>query len=152
MVVAFVLVDYEPVRNLLRLDEFYTSAVVFLSAWLIDAIGIAVVADGAMLRLSSAAMYVKFGCNGLEAILLFMAAVLAYPSSWRLKIIGIIVGSTILQILNILRIALLAWVLEYHPQNFALMHEYVTQSIMIALAFILFLFYLQVSEHEHKNR
>ncbi len=151
MVIAFILVDYEPIRELLRLDEFYTSAVVTLSAWLIELIDINVIADGAMLKLNGAIMHVKFGCNGLEAILLFIAAVLAYPASWRVRFIGIVAGSSVLQVLNIIRIALLAWVLEYYPQNFALMHEYVTQSIMIALAFILFLIYLQVAENEYKN-
>ena len=151
MVIAFLLVDYEPVRQALKLDAYYTGAVVRLSAWLIDAIGIHVTAHGALLYLNHAVMEVKFGCNGLEAILLYVAAVLAYPASWKLRLIGIVLGSTVLQVLNIIRIGVLAWVLEYHQKNFALMHEYVTQSIMIALAFIVFLFYLQATENEHKT-
>lgn len=152
MVIAFVLVDYEPVRNALKLDAYYTGGVVALSAWLIQAIGIDVHAHGAFLSLNHAVMEVKFGCNGLEAILLYTAAVLAYPASAKLRLIGIVAGSTLLQILNIIRIGVLAWVLEYHEAQFALMHEYVTQSIMIALAFIIFLFYLQVAEREHRTQ
>ncbi len=148
MVIAFVLVDYEPVRQALKLDHYYTGAVVALSAWLIDLIGIPVTAHGAYLQLHHAVMEVKFGCNGLEAILLYVAAVLAYPAGWKLRLVGIVAGSAVLQVLNIVRIGVLAWVLEYHQQNFALMHEYVTQSIMIALAFLVFLFYLQATEHE----
>ncbi len=148
MLIAFVLVDYEPVREALHLDHYYTGAVVALSAWFIDLLGIHVTAHGAFLYLDHAAMEVKFGCNGLEAILLYVAAVLAYPASWKLRLIGIIAGSTVLQVLNIIRIGVLAWVLEYHQRQFALMHEYVTQSIMIALAFIVFLFYLQATERE----
>ena len=151
MLIAFLLVDYEPVRNTLMLDAYYTGAVTKLSAWLIDAIGIPVNAKGALLYLNHAVMEVKFGCNGLEAILLYVAAVLAYPASAKLRLLGIILGSTLLQLLNIIRIGVLAWVLEYHEKQFALMHEYVTQSIMIALAFIVFLFYLQVTEREHRT-
>jgi len=150
MVAAFLLVDYEPVRAALQLDAYYTGAVVKLSALLIDLLGIPVRDQGAFLYLSHAVMEVKFGCNGLEAILLYAAAVLAYPAGWKLRIIGIIAGSTVLQVLNIIRIGVLAWVLEYHRQQFALMHEYVTQSIMIALAFIVFLFYLQAAELAHR--
>jgi exosortase/archaeosortase family protein len=151
MVIAFILVDYQPVRQALQLDAYYTGGVVALSAWLIDLLGIHVHAQGAFLHLRHAIMEVKFGCNGLEAILLYVAAVLAYPASWKLRIIGIIAGSTLLQVLNIIRIGILAWVLEYHQKQFALMHEYVTQSIMIALAFIIFLFYLQATERERNT-
>jgi exosortase/archaeosortase family protein len=154
MLIAFILVDYQPIHDFLRLDEFYTAAVVVLSKYLIELIGISVTAQGSFLHLNSAIMEVKFGCNGLEAILLFAAAVLAYPASWKLRLAGIIIGSTFLQIFNLIRIAILAWVLEYHPTVFPIMHEYITQSIMIAIAFVAFLVYLQnVTRHEKlKNR
>jgi exosortase/archaeosortase family protein len=152
MVIAFILVDYEPVRNALKLDAYYTGGVVALSAWLIQAIGIDVSAQGVFLNLNHAVMEVKFGCNGLEAILLYTAAVLAYPATAKLRFIGIVAGATLLQLLNIIRIGVLAWVLEYHEAQFALMHEYITQSIMIALAFIIFLFYLQIAEREHHTQ
>ncbi len=149
MIIAFILVDYKPVHDFLRLDEFYTTGVVFLSRYLIELLGIAVTAKGAFLHLGSAIMEVKFGCNGLEAILLLLAAILAYPASLKAKLFGVILGSTFLQFFNIIRIAILAWVLEYHPSIFPIMHEYITQSIMIAIAFVIFLVYLQnVTRHE----
>jgi exosortase/archaeosortase family protein len=149
MIIAFVLVDYKPVHDFLQLDKYYTSGVVYLSKHLIELIGISVRAEGALLHLGSNIMEVKFGCNGLEAILLLVAAILAYPSSFKAKILGIILGSTFLQFFNIIRIAILAWVLEKHPTVFPIMHEYITQSIMIAIAFVIFLVYLQnVTRHE----
>ena len=148
MIIAFILVDYKPVHDLLRLDEYYTGGVVYLSRFLIELIQIPVTAQGAFLHLSNAIMEVKFGCNGLEAILLFTAAVLAYPASWKARLLGVILGSIFLQFFNLIRIAILAWVLEYHPTVFPIMHEYITQSIMIAIAFVAFLIYLQnVSRH-----
>ena len=154
MIVAFILVDYQPIHDYLRLDEFYTSGIVYLSQLLIEFVGIPVHADGAFLHLGSAVMEVKFGCNGLEAILLLSAAILAYPASWKARLLGIILGSSFLQIFNLIRIAILAWVLEEHPTIFPIMHEYITQSIMIAIAFVIFLIYLQnISRHEKlKNR
>ncbi|MEA1918973.1 MAG: archaeosortase/exosortase family protein [Campylobacterota bacterium] len=154
MLAAFILVDYEPLRNLLHLDEYYTGSVVYLSAFLINLINIPVTVEGIYLHLNSAVMEVKFGCNGLEAILLYTAAVLAFPASWKLRTVGVILGSSFLQVFNLIRIAILAWVLEYHPTVFPIMHEYITQSIMIAIAFIIFLIYLQnINRHEKlKNR
>jgi len=149
MIVAFILVDYQPIHDYLHLDEFYTAGVVYLSQHLIEFLGIPVRAEGALLHLGSAVMEVKFGCNGLEAILLLCAAILAYPASWKARITGIFIGSIFLQFFNLIRIAILAWVLEEHPTVFPIMHEYITQSIMIAIAFVIFLVYLQnVSRHE----
>ena len=109
MVLAFLLVDYKPVHDFLRLDEFYTSAVVAVSEKLISLLGMSVSAQGKFLQLSHAVMEVKFGCNGLEAILLFVAAVLAYPASWKMRAAGIFVGSALLQLFNLVRIAVLVW-------------------------------------------
>ena len=142
MLLAFMLIEYEGVKNFLHLDAIYTGSVVWLSTHLIALLGIDVTASGAFLHLKNAIMEVKFGCNGLEAILLYCAAVLAFPASWKQRLWGILLGSMLLQIFNLLRIALLAWVLEYHYGIFDIMHEYITQSIMIAIAFVVFLLYL----------
>jgi exosortase/archaeosortase family protein len=148
MIIAFVLIEYESIKELLQLDRIYTGSVVWLSTHLIELIGIGVTSSGPFLHLHSAVMEVKFGCNGLEAILLFCAAVLAYPASWKQRVYGIVLGSTLLQFFNLLRIALLAWVLEFHRDIFDVMHEYITQSIMIVIAFVVFLIYLQYVNNE----
>ncbi len=149
MLLAFMLIEYESIKNLLHLDAIYTGAVVWLSTHLITLLGIDVTADHAFLHLDSAVMEVKFGCNGLEAILLYCAAVLAFPASWKQRLMGIFLGSSLLQLFNLLRIALLAWVLEYHHTIFDVMHEYITQSIMIVIAFVIFLIYLQYVTDEN---
>ena len=148
MLIAFMLIEYESMKNFLQLDFFYTGTVVWLSTHLIELIGINIASSGAFLHLDSAVMEVKFGCNGLEAILLYCAAVLAFPASWKTKILGVLIGSTLLQLFNLFRIALLAWVLEYHRDIFDVMHEYITQSIMIVIAFVIFLIYLQYVNDE----
>lgn len=148
MLLAFALIEYESMKELLQLDFFYTGTVVWLSTHLIELIGINVSSSGAFLHLNSAIMEVKFGCNGLEAILLYCAAVLAFPASWKDRILGIIIGSTLLQVFNLIRITILAWVLEYQRDIFDVMHEYITQSIMIVIAFVIFLIYLQYIQNE----
>ncbi len=143
LAIAFFLVDYEPMRKALHLEEFYNTFIAALSAKLIQAIGIGVSATGDTLHLPHADMIIKFGCNGLEAVLIYLAGVFAYPAKTRQKILYAIVGTLVLEILNILRIGLLAWTIEHYPKHFELMHTYITQSIMIVLAFLTFLFYLQ---------
>ena len=143
LAIAFVLVDYGPMREALGIESRYNAFIADISAYLIRAIGIPVQADEEILRLPHANMIIKFGCNGLEAVLIYLAGVLAYPASWRDRLIWGIGGVIVLEIINIARIALLAWVIERFPRHFDLMHDYITQSIMIVLAFLLFLLYLQ---------
>ena len=143
LAIAFFLIDYEPMRKLLHIENFYNDLIASLSAWLITLLHIPVTAHHNTLQLPHANMIIKFGCNGLEALLIYLAGVLAYPAKWHQKLIYGVIGMIILEIINILRIALLAWTIEHYPKQFDLMHNYITQSIMIVLAFLLFLLYLQ---------
>ncbi|BCD68927.1 archaeosortase/exosortase family protein [Nitratiruptor sp. YY09-18] len=143
LAIAFFLVDFAPMREALHIESFYNSFIASLSASFIQMLGIAVTATNDTLHLPHADMIIKFGCNGLEAVLIYLAGVFAYPTKLKSKIIYGILGTVILEVINIARIALLAWTIEYYPKYFDLMHTYVTQSVMIVLAFLAFLFYLQ---------
>lgn len=148
MSIAFTLLEYEPLRELLMLDSIYTYSVVYISQYFIQLIGIHVETSNEFIYLNSSALQIEFGCNGLEAILLFTVAVLAFEGSIKNKIIGIVLGSSVLQLINIARIVLLAYVLEYHDKYFEVMHIYVTQSMMVVLALVVFLLYLAWIERE----
>ncbi len=143
LAIAFLVVDYEPMRRFLHLEDIYNSFVTKISALFIELINIPVTSSANTLHLPHANMIIKFGCNGLEAILIYLAGVLAYPASWRARLLWGFVGVLFLELINFARIALLAWVIEHYPKHFNLMHDYITQSVMIALAFLLFLLYLQ---------
>ncbi len=147
----FILVDYEPVRKWLHIEEFYNSFITALSAKAIELVGIPVSYSENILHLPHADMVIKFGCNGLEAVLIYLAGVLAYEAGAKVKLLGAVAGIVVLEIINILRIVLLAYVLEYHPDIFDVLHDYITQSIMIILAFILFLIYLQKAGGENQG-
>jgi len=142
MLIAFALFGYGPVATALNINHLYTLAITNISGYLINAIGIDAHISGVLIFMKNATLKVEFGCNGLEAILLFSAAVLAYPATIRQKLWGLLLGFFGIQFFNLIRIVVLGWVSEYHPEMFETMHSYVTQSIMIVIAFITFLFYL----------
>ena len=74
--------------------------------------------------------------------MIYSVAVIAFPAAWRMRIIGIITGFIVIQVLNIIRIAGLAYSGVYFKRLFELMHIYVAQGIMIAVALGIFLIYL----------
>jgi len=82
------------------------------------------------------------GCEAIEPSALFIAAVLAFPAPFLLKMPGIIIGTLSLLTLNLIRIISLFFVGIYYPQAFEIMHIEVWQALFILLALLFFVFWL----------
>lgn len=79
--------------------------------------------------------------------MIYAVAVLTFPASWRSRIIGIIAGFLVIQILNLIRIVALAYAGVYHRDLFDLIHLYVAQGVMIVVALATFVIYLTYLTH-----
>lgn len=82
------------------------------------------------------------GCDAVEAIALFVCAVLAFPLPFLKKLAGLIVGAPLLLILNLVRIVSLFLVGVYSPRLFALTHLDVWQALFIFFAVLLWIIWL----------
>jgi len=142
MVAFLLLIGLEPLKKIVDLNGLYTVLVVKLTVLALKPLGMVRGAEGSVIHLKGISLNVLFGCNGLEAFLIYAAAVLAFRASWRIRALGIVVGFVVLQALNILRIAALGLVGIYLRPYFRYFHIYVAQGIMVAVALVLFLFYL----------
>ncbi|MGD0785012.1 MAG: exosortase H [Sedimentisphaerales bacterium] len=85
---------------------------------------------------------IKHGCDAIEPTVLFICAVLAFPLPFSKKIAGIITGSLLLGVLNIVRIVTLFMVGAYWPRAFNVMHIDVWQGLFIFLAILFWVFWL----------
>jgi exosortase family protein XrtM len=81
---------------------------------------------------------VALGCEGTESILLLVAAVIAFPATWRNKLFGALLGSAILFVLNQVRIVGLFFVLQDRPQWFNALHGYLAPTGIILAAAVYF--------------
>jgi len=72
-------------------------------------------------------------CTGIYEVIIFTAAVLAFPAKPGDKLIGIVFGNLIIYAFNILRIVLLILVGRYFPSLFEFMHLYFWQATMILM-------------------
>jgi len=77
---------------------------------------------------------IAHGCDAIEPIALFVAAVIAFPAPWRTKLPGLLIGTLVLTALNIVRIISLFYVGIWKPTWFNLMHEDVWQPAFIVLS------------------
>jgi exosortase H (IPTLxxWG-CTERM-specific) len=94
-------------------------------------------------------LIIRRGCDGLETTALFVAAVLAFPSPWRKKLLGLLVGTVFLLGLNILRIVSLFFIGVYFPKLFQVMHADVWQVAFILVAVIFWALWIQWATAAH---
>ena len=147
----FVLIGFKPVQNVIDLNGIYTTGVVIATSKILGIANIPCTYQGAVISLPSIALDIKFGCNGLEAVMIYSVAVIAFPSSWRKKLLGIIAGFFVIQAVNVLRIAGLAYSGIHFRRIFDYIHIYVAQGMMIAVSLGVFFFYLHYARSDSKT-
>ncbi|MDA8082675.1 MAG: exosortase H [Nitrospiraceae bacterium] len=142
MGIFFFVIGFVPLQRVFDVNGVYTGMITKITAKILGVAGIPAVCQGSVIALPSISLDVKFGCNGLEAVMIYAVAVIAFPASWKKKALAILAGLVIIQVINVLRIAGLAYAGIHYRQLFEYMHIYVAQGMMIAVSFFTFLGYL----------
>ena len=132
----YVLVAIRPVND--RVVVPFTELLVRISSALLAALGERTQSFGTVIRSPAFAVDVKNGCNGIEAALLLVAAMLAFPASAKKRALGIAAGLALIQGVNLFRIVSLFWLGAHHRDVFELFHAAVWQTALILLAVGLF--------------
>jgi len=117
-----------------------------LSGYILGFLGQDITVLGTSISSPAFSITVKQGCDAIEPTALFICAVLAFPSPFSKKIAGIVAGTLLLAILNIVRIVTLFVVGTYLPSVFELMHVDVWQGLFIFLAILFWVFWLLWTE------
>jgi archaeosortase B (VPXXXP-CTERM-specific) len=104
---------------------------------------------GNMVHLGGFGVRIIEECTGVFEVLIFLAAVLAYPTGWVDKLLGIAMGVPILYVFNVARILVLLWVGRFHYDLFEFMHIYFWQATLILMITSVWLLWiLKVVRHE----
>jgi len=142
----FFIIGYVPLQKIIDVNGTYTRGVVLATARILGILGIPCVTHNSVLQLPAISLDVRFGCNGLEAVMIYSVAVLAFPSTWKKRLLGILAGFAVLQIINVFRIAGLAYAGIHFRSIFEYIHIYVAQGLMIAVSLGLFFIYLHYAK------
>lgn len=89
------------------------------------------------------AIEIMAGCNGVEAMIVLASAVLAFPSSWRHKLLGLGLGFVAIQTLNVVRIISLFYLGQWSLTAFQWFHLYIWQALLILDALLVWLIWLK---------
>ena len=90
------------------------------------------------------------GCNGVEAVLILVSAVLAFPAPWRHKLVGIGVGFLAIQSLNLVRIISLYYLQRWNHVWFEWFHLYLWQALIVLDALVFWLVWLRWLPRENE--
>ena len=123
----------------------WTNALAAISAWIVTAIDPAVLATGKILRSTANdfAVSIEAGCNGVEATIVLVAAVLAFPAPWTSRLVGLVAGIVAVQGLNIVRVISLFYLGQWSLQAFEWAHLYVWQALIMLDVLVVWLIWVR---------
>ena len=123
----------------------FTAGVAHVSVWCMQLFDRGVVADGNRIlnAASGGGIEIVAGCNGVEAVLILVSAVLAFPAPWKHKLIGIGLGFLAVQSLNLVRIISLFYMHEWNRVWFDWFHHYLWQALIVLDALVFWLIWLR---------
>jgi exosortase H (IPTLxxWG-CTERM-specific) len=137
LVAAYLLIAWNPVND--RVIVPFTTAIAQGSGALLNAMGEAVTVTGTTIRSPRFAVNINNGCNGVEAMLILLASIVAFPASMKARAAGLFLGAIAVQLLNAIRIVTLYLLGAYQPRLFDLFHTAVWQIVIILAAIGFFL-------------
>lgn len=119
----------------------FTAGIARVSGATLDLLGQNVTMQGTMIKSPRFAVNIKNGCNGIEAMLIFLAAVLAFPAPWTSRLAGLAIGILAIQVVNLIRVVALFLTGVYFPSFFDTSHTVVWQTVVILFGVLLWIFW-----------
>lgn len=120
-------------------DGEFSRALVAVSHGLVLACGGHATRDRAVLRAPGGfAIEMRDGCNAVNVTILLWSAILAFPAPWTTRILGLLAGSLILQLLNLVRFVSLFYLGQYNMAWFDFAHSYLWESLLVLDTMVVF--------------
>ncbi|HXQ21360.1 MAG TPA: archaeosortase/exosortase family protein [Candidatus Acidoferrales bacterium] len=103
------------------------------AAWMAHRVGSAATVNENLITVSGLTLDINHECTGVFVLFVLASFIGAYPARLGAKVVGIVVGVTMLSAINVVRVATLVRVVEFHPNLFVYFHEYIWQGTFLML-------------------
>jgi exosortase H (IPTLxxWG-CTERM-specific) len=128
-----------PLPPVQLIDGKFSQSLVRISGALIGICGGKASVQGAILCSPGGfAVEMKDGCNAVTVTILLWAAIVAFPATKKMKILGLIAGSLIIQVVNIIRFITLFYIGQYSATWFDFAHAYLWESLIVLDTLVVF--------------
>ena len=123
----------------------FTSVLAEVSAFIIKLFDKDVISEGVIIQSVSTGFGVQIapGCDGIEAVIILVSAIVAFPSPWKHKLVGILIGFFAIQSLNLVRIISLFYLGQWDQVWFDWFHLYLWQALIVLDALAVWLIWLR---------
>jgi exosortase H (IPTLxxWG-CTERM-specific) len=144
LLVALLAAELTPVAQQLVVLP-WTEALVRISVGLITMFDTQVAAIGRVLlsTRNGFSVSIEAGCNGIEAAIVLIAAMLAYPAPWRYRGIGIAAGLAAVQALNVVRVVTLFYLGQWSFQAYEWAHLYAWQALIMLDVLVVWMIWIR---------
>jgi len=152
LVALFVLELWQPAVDHVIIP--FTAAIAKVCVGIVGLFDAHTIAHGKELRSTTNgfAISIESGCNGVEAVIILVSAMLAFPSPWKHKLAGIGIGFLAIQALNVVRIISLFYLGQWNRTWFDWFHLYLWQALIVLDALVVFLIWLRYLPREASPR
>lgn len=134
---SFSLISWNPVND--RVIEPFTAAIARAGGATLNLLGQQTKMSGTIIRSDRFAVNIRNGCNGVEAMLIYFAAVLAFPAPWKSRLLGVGLGFLAIQLVNLIRVVALFLTGVYLPKLFDSSHTVIWQTVVILSGVLLWI-------------
>ncbi len=129
----------------------WTSFLAWLSAQLMTLFDSDVISFGRVIKSQSSgfAVLIEAGCNGVEALIILIAGMVAFPAPLRLRLLGIAIGCVAVQGVNVIRVISLYYLGKWNMQVFEFAHLYLWQALIMLDVLVVWLLWIRaVARHQ----
>jgi len=141
----FFVLTWDPIVRVIDLGAGLAQASAWMSYGVLRLLGalggFPVIRMGTIMGSGSFEVDIAPACSGAVPTSIYLAAVFAYPTSWRARWLGTAIGIGVIQVVNILRVCALFLIGLYFHQAFHDTHVYVAQALVVCVAVALWLYW-----------
>ena len=141
----FFILTWDPLLQVIDIGAGLAHLSAWMSYWVLKVIGalggFPVTKNGTIMGSGPFEVDIAPACSGAVPTSIYMAAVFAYPTSWRARWLGTAIGIGVIQFVNVIRVIVLFLIGLYFHQLFHDTHVYVAQALVVCIAVALWLYW-----------
>ena len=134
--------------------EPWTSLIARASAFIVRLFDPSALSYGRVLYSPSAdfGISIEAGCNGVEATIVLIAAILAFPATWGERFWGLVLGFLAVQSVNLLRVVSLFFLGQWNYKIFEFAHLYMWQALIMLDVLVVWLLWMRYVARSQRRR
>jgi len=87
--------------------------------------------------------YINEGCNAISIMIIFVAFIAAFSTTWKQTLLYIFGGLIVIQIMNVVRIAILNYIFGHHHEYGKMAHDYLFPAIIYGTIVVLWIIWVK---------